>query len=268
MDAKRFDRGRKDRLDSRPLPPPNRTCGSPASGSPVGGSPPRGLTGQDMGCTQREQPKLGKEGHPRFEGRQHALRPNRRFRPRPAAANFSRLLSPLGHSRGWSFHRSVLHASTFLPPFAPRTLLRFQATMRALTPARLSRPNRSPCFTHTAVLTIPPPTTPAAPVTAFTRYPSARQVSPLPGSRLRHSLAGSPDGTGRIGFVILRTGRSPPVALHLASRRRSYSRLQAGERMPGGDFHPSDGVRLQAHECGALAPLSIAAIHCCIKTRR
>jgi hypothetical protein len=127
--------------------------------------------------------------------------------------------------------------------------------MEALTPARLSPPSRSPCFTYPAVLTIPPPTTPAAPVAAFTRYPSARQVSPSLGSRLRHSLAGSPDGTGRIGFVILRTGRSPPVAPHPASRRRSYSRLQAGERMPEGDFHPSDGVRLQAHECGGLPPL-------------
>ena len=130
--------------------------------------------------------------------------------------------------------------------------------MEALTPARLSPPSRSPCFTYPAVLTIPPPTTPAAPVAAFTRYPSARQVSPSLGSRLRHSLAGSPDGTGRIGFVILRTGRSPPVAPHPASRRRSYSRLQAGERMPEGDFHPSDGVRLQAHECGSLLPLSCA----------
>ena len=69
---------------------------------------------------------------------------------------------------------------------------------------------------------------------------SARQVSHLKtlclsidsghrqnGSRLRHSLAGSPKPPGRNGFVILRTGRSPPAALHPASRRRSYSRLQA-----------------------------------------
>ena len=31
------DRGRESRLSSRPPLPPNRTCGSPASGSPVGG---------------------------------------------------------------------------------------------------------------------------------------------------------------------------------------------------------------------------------------
>ncbi len=35
-----------------------------------------------------------------------------------------------------------------------------------------------------------------------------------------------PDRLGRIRFVILRTGRSPPVAPHPSSRRRSYFRLQ------------------------------------------
>ena len=52
----------------------------------------------------------------------------------------------------------------------------------------------------------------------------------------------------RIVFVILRTGHSPPVALHPASRRRSYGRLQAGEGLPEEDLHLSDKVRLQAHE--------------------
>jgi len=143
-------------------------------------------------------------------------------------------------------------ASTFLHPFARRALPRVNAAMGALTPVRLSSPHRSPCFTCTAFLTIPSPTTPCAPAAAFTRYPSARRVSPRPRvrlarSRLRHSLAGSPDTPGRNGFVILRTGRSPPVASHPASRRRSYSRLQAGERMPEGDLHPSDHARLQSH---------------------
>jgi hypothetical protein len=49
-------------------------------------------------------------------------------------------------------------------------------------------------------------------------------------SRLRPWLAGSPTMPGRIEFVILRTGRSPPAALHHASRRRSCIRLQDGER--------------------------------------
>ena len=44
--------------------------------------------------------------------------------------------------------------------------------------------------------------------------------------------------TGRIEFVILRTGRSPPVALHPASRRRSYVRLQSSDRTLTGTFTP------------------------------
>ncbi len=53
--------------------------------------------------------------------------------------------------------------------------------------------------------------------------------------------------SGRIEFVILRTGCSPPTASHPVSRRRSCSKLRAGERMPGKDFHLSGCVRFQAH---------------------
>jgi hypothetical protein len=60
---------------------------------------------------------------------------------------------------------------------------------------------------------------------------------------------------GRIEFVILRTGRSPPAAPHHALLRRSCSWLQAGERLPEEDFHLSDHLRFQAHECGDLSPL-------------
>jgi len=83
-------------------------------------------------------------------------------------------------------------------------------------------------------------------VGALSCYPSAR---PLPVSRfrLRHRYAGSSGIPGRIEFVILRTGPSPPAAPHLASRRRSCSRLQAGEHMPEEDLHLSDHARSQAH---------------------
>src|SRR5260370_24094953 len=67
------------------------------------------------------------------------------------------------------------------------------------------------------------------------------------GSRLRLWLAGSSLTPGRIEFVILRTGRSPPAALHHSSLRRSCIRLQAGERLPGEDLHLSDYSRFQAH---------------------
>jgi hypothetical protein len=66
-------------------------------------------------------------------------------------------------------------------------------------------------------------------------------------SRLRLLLAGSSLAPGRIEFVILRTGHSPPAALHHALLRRSCIRLQAGERFPGEDFHLSVYSRFQAH---------------------
>ena len=54
--------------------------------------------------------------------------------------------------------------------------------------------------------------------------------------------------SGRIAFVILRTGSSPPVAPDPVSRRRPFSWLQAGERMPGEDFHLPGQVPFRAHE--------------------
>ena len=75
---------------------------------------------------------------PCFQGSQHALRPHTRFHPGPSTLRFSGLFSLLALSRRFLFRLSVLHASTFLPPFAPRPLRRFIATMRALTPVRLS----------------------------------------------------------------------------------------------------------------------------------
>jgi len=120
--------------------------------------------------------------------------------------------------------------------------------------------NTSSCYgqgslIHALDLPVPPsPTTSQSPNVAFARYPSARRVSRFFGSRFRLSLAGSPNQTGRIEFVILRMDRSPPAAPHPASRRRSCIRLQAGERLPEEDFHLSDHVRFQAHECGSLLP--------------
>jgi hypothetical protein len=70
--------------------------------------------------------------------------------------------------------------------------------------------------------------------------------------------------TGRIGFVILRTGSSLPVAPHLVSRRRNNSSLQAGERMPEEDFHLSNQVHFQAHEpphlCGGRSASALREV--------
>jgi hypothetical protein len=84
------------------------------------------------------------------------------------------------------------------------------------------------------------------PVVALSRYPSAQLTFLLSRSGLRRSHAGSSMSPCRIEFVILRTGRSPPAAPHHASLRRSCIRLQAGERLPGEDFHLSVRARSQA----------------------
>ncbi len=97
-----------------------------------------------------------------------------------------------------------------------------------------------------------------APMAAFTPRPSPGQaltpqrhrLPPLPGvwaSPLYRRLARR---YGRIEFLIVRMARSPPVALHPASRRRSYNRLQAGVGIPGEDLHLPDQLRSQAHGTG------------------
>jgi hypothetical protein len=213
--------------------------------------------------------------HAVFQRRQHASRPDTRFGPRPRAVlptePSTRALSglhapaPFGrHCRRCRFRGSSHHASTFLRPLAPRALPRFDATTDALTspwPAlcaldramnTLMTPRRSPCFTCMALRPFRRQPPHAAPPSLSHATPQ-RDGSPGCGSRLRHLAAGSPRTQGRIAFVILRTGRSPPVAPHDASRRRSFLRLQAGERMPEGDSHPPDHARSQAHCHGFAA---------------
>ena len=196
-------------------------------------------------------------GTPPHGGLQHAYRPHRPFDPIPLReidVSGSPRPGSSGHVRRSFFVRHDRCASAFLRPFAPRALPRFIATMDALTPARRlapSFPDRSPCFTHTPFRTVPSPTTLRAPVVDFARYPSPRRASKA--FFLRPSVGTSPSASRLVGRVwpnrvrLLRTGRSPSVASHPASRRRSYRRLQAGERILGGDFHPSERVRLQAH---------------------
>ena len=119
--------------------------------------------------------------------------------------------------------------STFLPPFAPRPLRRFNTTMEALTPVRchfserltkwtfrLNPSHRSPCLTYSTFQTIPSPTTWSSPVVAFpsaTLFVSATgflslfrlpilspQVS-RDRSRLRHSPASSPESPAETGSL-------------------------------------------------------------------
>ena len=78
------------------------------------------------------------------------------------------------------------------------------------------------------LLTIPSPTTSARSFSP--RHLTGRRIEPRPhppwgNLRLRLGKAGSPHDVGRIEFLIVRTSRSPPAALPLASRRRSCIQL-------------------------------------------
>jgi hypothetical protein len=92
------------------------------------------------------------------------------------------------------------------------------------------------------------------PSIALTRYPSAwKAAGLLHRFGLRHLAAGSPHRQAESSSLSLRTGHSPPVAPHPASRRRSDHRLQAGERLPEEDLHLSGLIHLQTHCHGQLA---------------
>ena len=174
------------------------------------------------------------------------------------------MCSRFRHSRQVVFRRAVHHVSTSLRSLRsiPVTgLPRYYGRSDSCRPgsSALACMNSGSCrrqvsLLHVADLPIPlAPTTRQSPDAALSRYPSARRFPQLPGSRLRHYLAGSPILTGRIEFVILRMDRSPPAAPHPVSRRRSCIQLQAGERMPGEDFHLS-GQRARRRTGAGLQP--------------
>jgi hypothetical protein len=128
---------------------------------------------------------------------------------------------------------SDLHASTFLPPFPRHGLC--SPCFQRLSPLRYYEGSdscpphptgSSPRLLHDAFrpFRLQPPD---APLPQLSHATPQLDRSPSPGRGFAVLLAGSPIAPGRIEFVILRTGRSPPVAPHPASRRRSYVRLQA-----------------------------------------
>jgi len=171
----------------------------------------------------------------------------------------SALLSPMGTRGGVRSQARAELTSTFLRPLAPRALPRFVATMDALTPARPAL--RMGAHEHRSnteqvsrihlpdLPSVPPPTT-------WCVRPSLYHATPQRGRLPRTccpSVWASPftsrlaTAPGRIEFVILRTTRSPPVAPHPASRRRSYVRLQTGERLSEEDLHLPDQVNFPSH---------------------
>jgi len=166
------------------------------------------------------------------------------------------------HCRRWFFHRLGPGASIFLHLFAPRALPRFKARMGALTPARAVLrlceherrvcPRRSPCLMDRAFrpFRLQPPLVvlrsrfgfriAGLPPRSYRTHPPGRVPHGVSwASPLTRRLATT---TGRIEFVILRTGRSPPVAPHAASRRRSYVRLQGSNLNLDEDFHLADSI--------------------------
>jgi len=176
-----------------------------------------------------------------------------------------------GHWRWLRFCLDRRYSSTFLPPLAPSPLRDFTATMEALTPVR---PALRPLHEHRLLgeqvslihasgpLIIPPPTTLGLPPSLS--HPTPQRVGLL--TRVSPGFATHSQArqlSGRIAFVILRTDRSPPAALHPASRRRSGSWLQAGEGVPEEDFHLSDQMRFQAHERGRPARQDAARSRVC-----
>jgi hypothetical protein len=177
----------------------------------------------------------------------------------------------LGHSHRSVFCQPHVNASTSLCSLRSRpitALPRYYGRSDSCPPSSsaLASVNTSSCYGQVSLIRAldlpipPPPTTALSLDIAFTRYPSARRVSRSRGSRFHLTPAGSPTQTGRIEFVILRMDRSPPAAPHPASRRRSCIWFQAGERLPGEDFHLSDHVRFQAHWRRVIRPVAINAI--------
>src|SRR2546427_56811 len=206
--------------------------------------------------------------HSLFESRQHSFRPNFGFDPGPSSPNLSGGRSPCGHCVRL-LPRFVRHVSTFLRSLrsGPITaLLRYygrsdscplgaQCSGSSQRPrSRLLRGQVS--LIHALGLpTIPPPNT--CGLSASPGHAPHQRVGPrlLPLSGdlgLRLCYAGSPNLTGRIEFVVLRTSRSTPIALHPVLRRRSYLRLQVASAWRG--LPPLRPSALSDARSGGLPP--------------
>ncbi len=166
----------------------------------------------------------------RCQRRHQTLRRDRAFRPSPVKGRerLSRV-QPFQALPRLAVTPSKPRASNSLPPFprdgfashpSPRPQP-YRGSMKALTPARLTPPDRP-----LRLLRLDFP--------AFRPQPRG-----LPGGRFLSRLSAigcfqaSPRKSRlatvprRIRFVLLRTAGSPPVALHPASRRRSYLQLRS-----------------------------------------
>jgi hypothetical protein len=196
-----------------------------------------------------------------FNEHQHPFGPERRVNRRRSSS-----LSPIRHLRWCRRHRSAQFESTFLRSLRSISVTRFHSyygRSDSCSPGSSGLWSMNSGSFSEQVSLIHPHGLPdhsvsnhlAPAVVALTRYPSARPL-PVARVRLRHWYGSSSGIPGRIEFVILRTGRSPPAAPHPASWRRSCIQFQAGERMPEEDLHLSDHARSQAHIPSASAAWS------------
>ena len=197
-----------------------------------------------MGRLQAQQPLLGSRSRmarraPGDPGRQQALCPPRRF------ARLSGRASLVG-TRPGRVRRLGHRSSTSLHPFAPPALPGFRATLGALTPGRpalrspraqehrLEKRPGLPASCHRIVRSFRLQPLAVVPTRLWgflcRAYRTRSLGSPLMRGRasfgLRHWLGGSPRRPAESSSLTLRTNRSPPVALHPASRRRSDHRLR------------------------------------------
>ena len=152
-----------------------------------------------------------------------------------------------GHSRRCRLLRSPHSPSTFLRSLrsmAVTPLPRYYGRSDSCPPdSETLRLNACSTCGQASLIHVPSlPTVPSPTTCVCSASPGRGTLPPqrvesglLPGGnpRLHLSLADSPQHAGRIEFRLLsswrdflRTGRSPPAALHPASRRRSCSRLQ------------------------------------------
>ena len=169
-----------------------------------------------------------------FQRRQHVFCPDRGFHPTPGfCALFSNAKAVHWRHVDYALPVTGFHTSRFLPHFtrlgvasnAVRGYCRY-STMKALTPVRLTLRTGLPVYRtmpsdHSISnhLTYPCRSFHTLPLSSTGPLSSGRGFALHP--------AGSPVSSGRIKFVNLRTGRSPPVAPHPASWRRSYVWFEA-----------------------------------------
>jgi len=204
-----------------------------------------------MGRVPAQQPMFGNGGStrlpltdPHIKGRQQPLRSLQRFVPRHVGVDHSSVFSPFGQCYWCVFRRLERHDSTFLHPLAPPALPGFIATTGALTPGRLALRLYEPelrlgyrpglpacCHRDFRSFRLQPPTVVLTGFWGFLSqaYRTTKLWPPFRGRAsvgLRLFPAGSPRQMAESSSLALRTNRSPPVALHPASRRRSYHWLR------------------------------------------